>query len=74
MANLLTSDNYKDYLLNVSVSNITLHLSDDEGNILENKDGTIKEFYFKGRLKPLEYLCEDMTVEDLEEVLEETEE
>ena len=63
----------KDYQY-VSVSNITFHLSDDEGNILENKDGTIKEFYFKGRLKPLEYLCEDMTVEDLEEVLEKTEE
>ena len=60
----------KDYQY-VSVSNITFHLSDDEGNILENKDGTIKEFYFKGRLKPLEYLCEDMTIEDLEEIKEE---
>ena len=60
----------KDYQY-VSVSNITFHLSDDEGNILENKDGTIKEFYFKGRLKPLEYLCEDMTVADLEEVSDE---
>tara|TARA_B100000900_G_scaffold392474_1_gene388002 strand:+ start:308 stop:511 length:204 start_codon:yes stop_codon:yes gene_type:complete len=60
----------KDYQY-VSVSNITFHLSDDEGNILENKDGTIKEFYFKGRLKPLEYLCEDMTIEDLEEVSDE---
>ena len=57
----------KDYQY-VSVSNITFHLSDDEGNILENKDGTIKEFYFKGRLKLLEYLCEDMTVEDLKAV------
>ena len=55
----------------VSVSNITFHLSDDDGNILKNKDGTIKEFYFKGRLKPLEYLCEDMTVEDLEEIKDE---
>ena len=61
----------KDYQY-VSVSNITFQLSDDEGNILENKNGTIKEFYFKGRLKPLEYLCEDMTVEDLEEIKEET--
>ena len=59
----------KDYQY-VSVSSITFHLSNDEGNILENKDGTIKEFYFKGRLKPLEYLCEDMTIEDLEEVEE----
>ena len=60
----------KDYQY-VSVSNITFQLSDDEGNILENADGTIKEFNFKGRLKMLEYLCEDMTVEDLEEVNDE---
>ena len=65
--------NLEDYQY-VSVSNITFHLSNDEGDILVNKDGTIKEFYFKGRLKPLEYLCENMTVEDLEEVLEKTEE
>jgi hypothetical protein len=62
--------NKKDYQY-VSVSDITFQLSDDEGNILENADGTIKEFYFKGRLKHLEYLCEDMTVEDLEEVNDE---
>ena len=60
----------KDYQY-VSVSNITFQLSDDEGNKLENKDGTIKKFYYKGRLKPLEYLCEDMTIEDLEEVYDE---
>ena len=65
--------NLEDYQY-VSVSNITFNLSNDEGDILENKDGTIKEFYFKGRLKLLECLCEDMTVEDLEEVLEKTEE
>ena len=52
----------------VSVSNIRFCISNDEGDILENEDGTVKEFYFKGRLKMLEYICEDMTVEDLEEV------
>ena len=52
----------------VSVSNITFCISNDDGDILENKDGTVKEFYFKGRLKPLEYLCEDMTVADLQGV------
>lgn len=57
----------KDYQY-VSVCNITFQLSDDEGNILENEDGTIKEFYFDGELKMLEYLCDDMTIEDLEEV------
>ena len=51
----------------VSVLDITFSVSDEEGNILENKDGTIKEFHHKGRLKMLEYLCDDMQVEDLEE-------
>jgi hypothetical protein len=59
-------EDYKDY--KSVVSNTTFHLSNDEGDILENADGTIKEFYFKGRLKLLEYLCEDITVDDLEEV------
>ena len=54
--------------LYVSVLDITFCISDDEGNILENKDGTIKEFHHEGRLKPLEYLCDDMQVEDLEEI------
>ena len=56
----------------VNVLDIKFYVSDEEGNEILNKDGTIKEFYFKGRLKPLEHLCEDMTVEDLEEIKEET--
>jgi len=52
----------------VNVLDIKFYVSDEDGNEVLNKDGTIKEFDFKGRLKPLEYLCEDMTVEDLEEV------
>ena len=52
----------------VNVLDIKFYVSDENGNEVLNKDGTIKEFYFKGRLKPLEYLCEDMTVEDLEEI------
>ena len=57
--------------LNVNVLDIKFYVCDEEGNEVLNKDGTIKEFYFKGRLKPLEYLCEDMTVEDLEEIKDE---
>ena len=52
----------------VNVLDIKFYVSDEEGNAVLEKDGTVKEFYCKGRLKPLEYLCEDMTVEDLEEV------
>ena len=53
--------------LYVSVLDITFFVSDEDGNEVLNKDGTIKQFKFEGRLKPLEYLCEDMTVEDLTE-------
>ena len=56
----------------VSVSNITFCISNDEGEILENKDGTIKEFHYKGGELALEYLCENMTLEDLEEIKEES--
>ena len=52
----------------VNVLDIKFYVCDEDGNEVLNKDGTIKEFDFKGRLKPLEYLCEDITVEDLEEV------
>ena len=52
----------------VNVLDIKFYVCDEDGNEVLNKDGTIKEFDFKGRLKPLEYLCEDMTIEDLEEV------
>ena len=55
----------------VNVLDIKFYVSDEDGNEVLNKDGTIKEFYFEGRLKPLEYLCEDMTVEDLEEIKDE---
>jgi len=55
----------------VNVLDIKFYVCDEEGNAVLNKDGTIKEFYFKGRLKPLEYFCEDMTVEDLEEIKDE---
>ena len=60
--------NYKEQYVNVL--DIKFYVCDEDGNEVLNKDGTIKEFYFKGRLKPLEYLCEDMTVEDLEEIKE----
>ena len=54
----------------VNVLDIKFYVSDEDGNEVLNKDGNIKQFYFKGRLKPLEYLCEDMTVEDLQAVQE----
>ena len=52
------------------VSNIKFYLVDDDGNSLENEDGTDKEFELKDgiRFKPLEYLCEDLSPNMLKEI------
>jgi hypothetical protein len=56
---------------NVAVCNITFYKFDDDGNELLNEDGTIKEFDLKAmRFKPLEYLCEELNADDLEEIKE----
>ena len=52
----------------VCVHTLTFYVTDEDGNDLLNEDGTTKQFYFKGRLKPLEYLTEDITIDDLEEI------
>ena len=44
----------------VNVLDIKFYVCDEDGNKVLNKDGTIKEFYSKGRLGPLDYLCEDI--------------
>jgi len=54
---------------NVAISRITFFKFDDEGNELENEDGTTKEFKLKSvRFKPLEYLCEDLDADYLEPI------
>jgi len=54
---------------NVAIHTITFFKFDDEGNELENEDGTIKEFKLKPvRFKPIEYLCEDLDPEYLVEI------
>jgi len=52
------------------VLDIKFYLVDDDGNSLDNKDGTTKEFRIKEgvRFKPLEYLCDDFDTDILEEI------
>ena len=50
---------------NVLVYDITFYLSDEDGNEKLDKDGNVQKYACNGRLKPLEYLCEDMTEDDL---------
>ena len=55
---------------NKHILDIKFYLLDEDGNEIENKDGTTKEFRLKNniRYKPLEYVCEDLSPNMLEEV------
>jgi hypothetical protein len=52
------------------VLDIVFYLADENGDEVKNQDGTIKEFRVKDsvRFKHLEYLCEDLDVNQLEEI------
>ena len=65
----------KDMLINthktiyqVSVYDITFYLHDADGNEKLDKHGNVQEYTFEGTLEDLEYLCEDMTEEDLTKI------
>ena len=55
----------------VCVHTLTFYVTDEDGNELLNEDGTTKQFHFEGRLKPLEWLTEDITIDDLTEISDE---
>ena len=53
----------------VSILDIIFYKYDEDGNDILNEDGTTKEFQLKHmRFKPLEYLCEELKVDDVEEI------
>ena len=52
----------------VGVHTLTFYVTDEDDNDLQNEDGTTKQFYFEGRLKALEHLTEDMSIDDLQEI------
>jgi len=55
--------------MGVNVLDIKFYKYDEDGNDILNEDGTTKEFKLKAmRFKPLEYLCEGMNVDDVEEI------
>ena len=60
----------KDKPIGVNVLDIKFYQYDEDGNDILNEDGTTKEFRLKAtmRFKPLEYLCEDMDIDDVEEI------
>jgi hypothetical protein len=53
-----------------AVENITFYAMDEDNEIITNNKGEVVMYQLKSgvRFKPLEYLCEDMTEEILEQI------
>ena len=53
-----------------AVADITFYAMDEDNEIITNEQGEEVEYQLKQgiRFKPLEYLCEDMTEEQLERI------
>ena len=53
-----------------AVENITFYAMDEDNEIITNNKGEAIEYKLKDgvRFKPLEYLCEDMDAEIMEEI------
>ena len=59
--------------MSILVADIKFYVVDDDGNEKLNKEGTHIQLYQLKRdirFKPLEYLCEDMDMDILEEINE----
>ena len=55
-----------------NVWDIQFYMNDEDGNELLDENGKVKLFALKTniRFKPLEYICEDLTIDELEEIKE----
>ena len=52
----------------VNVLDIIFYKYDEDGNDILNKNGTLKKFRLKSsRCRPLEYFCETISIDDVEE-------
>ena len=55
--------------IGVNILDIKFYMYDEDGTEILNEDGTKKEFKLKHwRYKPLEYLCEGLELDDVEEI------
>ena len=55
--------------IGVNILDIKFYMYDEDGTEILNEDGTIKEFKLKHwRYKPLEYLCEGLELDEVEEI------
>jgi len=55
-----------------NVYDIRFYVLDEDGDELLDQDGNVRVFRLRDdiRFKPLEYLCDDLSVDELEEIKE----
>jgi|TARA_R110002153_G_scaffold184605_3_gene337808 hypothetical protein len=58
----------RDQYKHIAVHTITFCLFDEDGNVLQDKNGNDIQFECKSNLNELQYMCEDIEVKDLEEI------
>ena len=60
----------RDQYKHIAVHTITFYRSDEDGNVLQDKNGNDIQFECKGKLSShdFEVVCEDIQVDDLDEI------
>ena len=58
----------RDQYKHIAVHTITFYRSDEDGNVLQDKNGTDIQFECKSNLNELQYMCEGIQVDDLDEI------
>ena len=58
----------RDQYKSIAVHTITFCLLDDDGNVLQDKNRTDIQFECKSNLNELQYMCEGIQVDDLDEI------
>ena len=58
----------RDQYKSIAVHTITFCLFDEDGNVLQDKNGTDIQFECNSNLNELQYMCEGIQVDDLDEI------
>ena len=58
----------RDQYKHIAVHTITFYRSDEDGNVLQDKNGNDIQFECKSNLNELQYMCEGIQVDDLDEI------
>ena len=61
---MLVRDQYK----NIAVHTITFYRYNEDGDVLQDKNGNDIQFECNSRVKSLEHICDDIQVDDLDEI------